>query len=250
MAYLRDTAIVLKNEPFREHDARVTLYGRTHGKLSAVARAGRRAGAKALGHLEPFSEVEVMIAIGDAFDKLAVARMTKPRLNLREQLAPLMIFGPLLHAIDVSTQPGVADETIYFLLEEALDVGDRLPEEPSSARGRLLRAAVSFKLLHALGYGPRVDRCGFCESSCDQQAWWQADQAQVVCASCVQSNRIPVYGRHELSALALRLLRVLRERPLKEVLSITAPVIIFETASAFVEACVQQTPVLGERGKV
>ena len=40
--YLRDRAIVLRNEPFREHDRKVVLFGMQHGLLEAVARGASR----------------------------------------------------------------------------------------------------------------------------------------------------------------------------------------------------------------
>jgi len=42
MSYIRDRVIVLKSEPFREHDSWLTCYGKEQGKLIAVARGARR----------------------------------------------------------------------------------------------------------------------------------------------------------------------------------------------------------------
>src|SRR3989338_2779477 len=103
MSYLRDTAIVLRREPFREEDAWLTLFSKHHGKLEAVARSGHRLEAKALGHADVFSEVEVMIAKGRSFDKLAVVHLVRPRHNLRQSLPALIMAGGFLNLVDALT---------------------------------------------------------------------------------------------------------------------------------------------------
>src|SRR6516164_59157 len=86
MPYLRDTVYVLRTEPFREHDAWISMYGREHGKLEAVARGFRNAKAKQHGHLEPLTKTEVMIAVGASVDKLAVAHAVGAQTDLRSRL--------------------------------------------------------------------------------------------------------------------------------------------------------------------
>lgn len=206
--YLRDTAIILKSEPFREYDARVTMYGARHGKLVAVARAGKRFGSRALGHLEPFSEVEVMIAKGSSFDKLAVATLVRPRLALRERLSTLAIAGALVHLIDRLTHLEAGDIAIFYLLKETVDLAEGSTEEPSSERSRLLLAGASLKLLDVLGYAPQFDP--------------------------------------SLHPLTLRVLRFLRARPLKEILGLTASLELFQTVSSTVEAALEHTPLSAE----
>jgi DNA repair protein RecO (recombination protein O) len=208
MAYLRDTAIVLKCEPFREHDAWLTLYGRTHGKMTAVARGARRMDAKCLGHIEPLSEIEVMIAKGVTFDKIAVAKLTRPRSALRERLGTLAVAGAFAHLIDKLTHPEVGDAAIYHLLSETLDLSTKLERDPSSERGRLLLAATSLKLLDALGYAP---------------SWEETMESDTA-----------------------RLLRFMRTRPLGDLLHLTAPTDLFTTASSAVENAMMRAPLQTE----
>lgn len=212
MAYLRDRVFVLKNEPYREHDARIVMYGREHGKLVAVARGMRRMGAKHLGHLEPLSQADVMVAVGKAFDKLAVAQAVMPRLGLREDLGAMAVLGPLAHLVERLTRPGVADPLIYDLLNEVADVWQSTDQLPSPERGRLILAASSLRLLDALGEAP------------DLNALEMADLPEGV----------------------MTLLRFMRLRPLQDLLAITAPASIFVAASAVIETAVERTPLAGK----
>lgn len=208
MAYLRDRVFILKNEPFREHDARVVMYGREHGKLSAVARGVRRIGAKHLGHLEPLSNADVMIAIGQSFDKLAVAQAVTPRTGLREDLGAMAVLGPLAHLVESLTRPGVADPSIYALLEEVADIWQSTDRLPSPERGRLILAAASLRLLDALGEAPDFD----------------------------------AIDHEDMPGGVMTLLRFMRLRPLRDLLAVTAPSNLFVATSAVIETAVEKTP--------
>ncbi len=151
--YLRDTVFILKSEPFREHDSRVTMYGRVHGKMSAVARGSRRMSAKHLGHLEPLTVAEVMIAHGQSFDKLAIAR----RVTVSSpDLASLALAGAFSSLVDSLVGFGVPETALFDLLLQTRDVfvdgGIPTPE-----RARFLYAAATLKLLDILGYAPVLD---------------------------------------------------------------------------------------------
>lgn len=208
MAYLRDRVFVLKNEPFREHDARVVMYGREHGKLMAVARGMRKIGAKQLGHVEPLSQADVMIAIGSTFDKLAVAQAVEHRAGLRQDLGAMAVLGPLAHLVEVLTRPGVADVSIYHLLEEATDLWKSTEQLPSPERGRLILAAASLRLLDALGEAPNFEEL----------------------------------DHEDMPDGVMTLLRFMRLRPLKDLLAITAPSTLFVATSAVVETAVERAP--------
>lgn len=158
MPYIRDKAFVLRIEPFREYDLRVSLYGERYGKLIAVARGARRQGAKQAGHLEPLNCVEVMIAPGKAFDKLAVARAVDVRPRLRERLYVIAICAGLSNTLDALTRPGTPDPGIFKLMAELQDSLLAFREAPSPERGRLLLSVAHDRLLKELGYAIEFDR--------------------------------------------------------------------------------------------
>ncbi|MEK7473902.1 MAG: DNA repair protein RecO [Patescibacteria group bacterium] len=207
MPYLRDIAYVLKSEPYREHDAWITLYGREHGKLEAVARGVRNWKAKQHGHLEPLTKADVMIAVGASFDKLAVAHAVSAQTDLRSHLGAMAMFGSFANLVDRLTRPGVADRDVFDLLEELAATWRRAIREPSPERARLLYAAASLRLMDRLGYAPS-------------------------------------FTHAEIGIEARKLLQVLSSTPLSFTLSVTAPGLVFREAAAAVEAALEQTPLL------
>lgn len=246
MSYLRDRAVVLKKEPFREHDARVTLYGQTLGKMSAVARGSERWEAKQLGHLEPFSEVEMLIAKGAAFDKLAVARVVSPRPRLRVHLGSIAIAGAFFDVVDRLTRPGIVDEDLYRLLTDVLDLADVSDAQPSSERGRLLFAAACLKSLDILGFAPQLGQCLRCLKHVEEPAWFLASEGGLACAACVREVRRELPQAITLPPHALRLLRLLRARPFPEILRVTAGADLFACVSSLVESSLHHAPLIAE----
>jgi DNA repair protein RecO (recombination protein O) len=219
MSYLRDTAIILKAEPFREQDTWVTMYGREHGKLIAVARGARRMSAKSLGHLQPCSEVEVMIAKGAAFDKLAVVQVVRPRVELRQCLEGMALAGAFVDALERLTRPAFADRDIHTLLVEVLDTSACLKAEMSPLRGQVLFAAASLKLLGLLGYAPSLDACARCRGTIEAM-WLTSEASGFVCGSCIRTTVGRVHG--PLPGRTDSLVRFLRAASLADILRVTA----------------------------
>lgn len=205
MPYIRDIAYVLRSEPYREHDAWITLYGREHGKLEGVARGVRRWKAKQHGHLEPLTKADVMIATGASFDKIAVAHAVSGQTDLRLRLGAMAMFGSFADLVDRLTHPGVPDPDLFYLLDELASAWRQTLREPSPERARLLYAGASFRLLSSLGYAPTFEADAMDEAS-------------------------------------LRLLRFLTEAPLASALSVSAPPAVFASVSRAVEGALEHAP--------
>lgn len=160
MPYLRDRVIVLKKEPYREHDRRYFMYGREHGLLSAVARGAALPKSKQAGHLEPFSESEVMIAQGKAFDKLAVARLiTFPRSVDQPLLASLFLMRNVCEMVMSLTMPGIADDRIFYLLQELITACTAVRPQDRGVL-TLLHQLTILRLLGFLGFAPQTAKAG------------------------------------------------------------------------------------------
>lgn len=205
MPYLRDRVIVLKKEPYREQDRRYVMYGKEHGLLVAVARGSSVRTSKQAGHLEPFSESEVMIAKGSAFDKLAVARLIRAPRGLR--LGGYAICGGVADLIIRFIHPGIADDRIFDILCDVVRTSETMAADPSPERARLLWSAAALRLLDILGFAPRIERSG--------------------------------EGTTPVPSLALA--AFMRRSPLADVLRVTGTTDVFDAASAFVDEALRLT---------
>lgn len=215
MPYLRDRVIILRKEAFRESDRRYTMYGHEHGLLMAVARGSSRHSSKQAGHLEPFTESQVMIAKGAAFDKLAVASMIEAPVvspGFASRIGCYAIAGAFADVVVQFSRPGIVDERVFFLLKEVLHVLKEIPASPSPDRARLLLSGAILKLLDVSGFAPEL-------------------------------KPLPMGA----SPLPWRsLVRFMRTSPLGQLLHVTATIDVFRTACQFVDEALEHTPLQHE----
>lgn len=68
MPLYRDDAVVLRTHKLGEADRIVTMLGRQHGKIRAVAKGVRRTGSKFGSRLEPFMVADVQLYEGRSLD--------------------------------------------------------------------------------------------------------------------------------------------------------------------------------------
>jgi DNA repair protein RecO len=241
MAYLRDTVFVLRNEPYHEKDAWVSLYGQTHGKIIAIAKGARAWDAKQRGHLEPFSCAEVMIAKGAAFDRVAVAQSQGASFCFSADLGMLAVAGGIVDLVDRLTHPEVGDERVFHLLAETWVALGQLQGAFSVERGRLLVSVVSGRLLHVLGYRLDFDACARCRRPVVGTAFGSAEAGGLICQECRHASSAwdePLF----LSEPALKLLRFFDASPLEKVFHVTAPTAVFQEINRLMEAFVKVAP--------
>lgn len=252
MPYIRDRAIILRSDPFREHDRRVVMFGMQHGLLEAVARGASAAQAKQAGHVVPLTEAEVLVAKGAAFDKLAVARTIHASRLLRRRLGALAFVGGFFDLFVRLQRPGIVDVELYALLSEVLALADALPDEPSLDRARLLYAAASLKLMDRMGFAPPLSACASCrepfaiaaDASLHEPLYLLPTDGSFVCPDCARTLRRAYPNAQSVSPHTLCLLRFARREPLARILALTGSSESFQSASSIVSTLLEQTPLL------
>jgi DNA repair protein RecO len=247
MPYLRDRAIILRSESFREHDRRIVMFGLNHGLMEAVARGASAKQSKQGGHIVPLIEVEVLVAKGAAFDKLAVAKTVTPRHMLRRRLGGLAFAGAFSDLFERLQRPGIVDEDLYVLLSDVLDVAEALPEEPSAERARLLYSAAALKLLDRIGFAPALSACASCREGFDvntEETWLLPADGSFLCPDCYRTVRRAYPNAEQVPTQTLGLLRFIRREPLKLILSLGGESGVFRQASAVTTLLLQQAPLM------
>jgi DNA repair protein RecO len=245
MPYLRDRAIILRSESFREHDRRVVLFGMEHGLLSAVARGASAKGAKQGGHLVPFSEAEVLIAKGLAFDKLAVATVVHPARVLRQRLTGLAVAGAFTDLLERLQQPGIVDDDVYRLLQDLLASAAELPDASSAERAKLLYSAAALKLLDRIGFAPPLSGCASCREGflpLTEQVWLLPTDGTLLCPDCFRVVRRATPNAKPVAIQTLALLRFLRRETLGSIRLLSGTSEVFRAASQVISTLLQQAP--------
>ena len=245
MSYLRDRAVVLRSQAFREHDRRLVLFGRQHGLIEAVARGASAAVSKQGGHMVPFTEVEVMVAKGVVFDKLAVARTVRAWPRVRAGLGGLAVAGAFADVFAHMQRPGIVDADAYTLMTDLLDALQVLPGEPSVERARLLYAAGVLKLLDRMGFAPPLSACVSCREAFAVETgavWLLPTEGTFVCPDCYRVVRRAHPTAQEIPMTVLGLVRFLRREPLARVFALAGDSEAFRGAAGVVLMLLEQAP--------
>ncbi len=195
----RLTAIVLRRRDMGEADRLLTVLARDQGKLTLLAKGVRRQASRKAGHLEPFTQADLLVARGKSLDIITQADTIKAHRHLREDLWRSSWAYYVAELADAFTQEADPNPTLFDLLADTLD---RLEETAVD-----LALAVRYYELHVLslaGYQPQLFRCVQCDTLLKPEVnFLSIERGGCLC---------PSHGAHRADTLALPLpvLKVLR----------------------------------------
>ncbi|GIK30360.1 MAG: DNA repair protein RecO [Chloroflexi bacterium] len=82
----RTPALILRRRDFGEADRLLTVLTPGHGRRDVIAKGARRPAGKRTGHVELYTEADMLINVGRDLDIAAQTTLTQPWLPLREDL--------------------------------------------------------------------------------------------------------------------------------------------------------------------
>ena len=168
--------------PYREGDVIATFLSESAGKLTAIARGGRRSSKRLGGTLEPFHTIQIDFEdTGKELVTLNEATVATLRGQLVQNLDALdaagtaMRWGRFLFPTR-SEEPIAWNAVVRFL--------DAVEENPAQAKIELIR--VGFDLLAAFGYAMDFEKCVRCGKTCPEASSALMDPARggTVCRAC------------------------------------------------------------------
>jgi DNA repair protein RecO (recombination protein O) len=176
----RDEAVVLRTHKLAEADRIVTLLTREHGRVRAVAKGVRRTTSRFGSRLEPFTHVDLMLAVGRNLDTVTQAETLSSFSgtlgnDYERYTAGTVMLETAERLATEEKQPSVQQ---FLLLVGGLRVmaaGERRPAQVLDSY--LLRA------LSVAGYAPSFDACAHCGLE-GPHRWFNPSMGGVLCATC------------------------------------------------------------------
>jgi DNA repair protein RecO (recombination protein O) len=198
---LRVEAIVLRHSDWGEADRLLGLFTRELGKVRAVAKGARKPRSRKAGHLEPFTQVSLLLARGRDTLIVTQAEAIDPHLALREDLVRVGYAAYVVELLDRFTYEEGENFALYRLLVETLQ---RLDKETDSA---FCVRYYEMRLLDLVGFRPRLQQCMHCEGQIlAEDQFFSAELGGTLCPKCGPE----VTGSRPVSVGALRVLRHLQ----------------------------------------
>ena len=159
MPLYSDEAIVLRTRKLAEADRIITLLTREHGVVRAVARGVRRTSSKFGSRLEPFTHVDLQLAVGRNLDTVTQAVTRDPfgaviSADYDRYTAASVMLETSEHLVAEEREPSVQQYLLLVGGLRAMTAGERRPGDVLDSF--LLRS------LAVAGYAPSFDACARC----------------------------------------------------------------------------------------
>jgi DNA repair protein RecO (recombination protein O) len=152
--------IILNRYDFRERDSKVAVYTEDRGKLNLVVRGTKTLKSKLAGHIEPFNEVDIMVARGRIYDYLAGASTRQAFFVIKSDVDRLEFAGKGVKLFNDLIREGLVDQNLFELLNTFLSELNK--KAISFSTVQFIYSSYVLKLFSLLGYSPILDRCVAC----------------------------------------------------------------------------------------
>ena len=185
----RTQAIVLGHMEFGEADRILRLFTLERGKITAIAKGVRKIRSRKAGHLEPFTEVTLFMAMGRNMDIITQAETINPHMGLRQDLQLVGMAAYVLEVLDCFTFEEGQNIAMFRLLSNTLT---RLE---SQADAKTVVHYYELRLLDLLGFRPQLFSCIDCrETIIEQDQYFSPLAGGVACPKCgrLRSEAWPV----------------------------------------------------------
>jgi DNA repair protein RecO (recombination protein O) len=179
----RDEAIVLRTRKLGEADRIITLLTRQHGLVRAVAKGVRRTTSKFGSRLEPFTHVDLQLAVGRNLDTITQAEthgsFAAPLgADYQCYTAGTAMLETAERLVVEEREPAVQQFLLLLGALRAMASGER-------AAGHVLDSYL-LRSLAVAGYAPSCSDCAHCGRE-GPHRWFNPSMGGVLCSTC----RIP-----------------------------------------------------------
>ena len=176
---LKVEAVVLRHSDYGEADRLLTIFTREQGKLRAIAKGVRKMQSRKAGHLEPFTQVALMLAQGHDLWIVTQAEAIESLQPLREDLTRIGYAGYVVELLDRFTYEEGQNWQLYQLLVETLK---RLSQEEEAF---VPVRYYEMRLLDLLGFRPMLFECALCGKTIQpEDQYFSAERGGVLCPDC------------------------------------------------------------------
>ncbi len=143
--------IVLRSMDLGEADRVLTVLTPRLGKLRVIAKGVRRTRSRIGGALEPFSDVQLVLAVGRTFDVVTSSSLEDPHLGLRNDLHSTAAAWYVVELADRFCEGAADSHEAFRLLAQALAGLDAPPAEVTR---EVVARWFELHLLDAMGSAP------------------------------------------------------------------------------------------------
>lgn len=141
--------IVLARKNYGEADRILSVYSKSYGRVSFIAKGSRRPKSKKRGHIEVFNHIRFQAAVGRGLDIMTEAEIIDNFSGVRKSLKKISLAYYLSEVIGRITHEGEPNLELFNLISESFG------KLKTTNRLKKLRLEFISDLLILLGYWPK-----------------------------------------------------------------------------------------------
>ncbi len=208
-------AIVLSRQTFREYDCRISLYSFDYGRLDLVVRGAKKAKSKLAGHIEPITEINLMIIKGRQYNYLGSALTSNSFFRLKNDYNLLLNGALVIRMVNKIIKQGEIDIRMYYLIYEYLQALNS--RNVSKYLVDLFLFYFLLKFIFYLGYYPHFDSCMVCGKRGKKiKYFFDYEQGGVICEFCKKNKKLNLL----ISVEAIDLMKKILNSKIEEMINI------------------------------
>ncbi len=233
MSLFSSPAVVLRRRDFGDFDLILTLYARSEGKITVIAKSAKKSTRRFPGVLELFSVIHAVLRKGrrGAMPVLQEASLLKAHPIIRTDFKKTAYASYWAEIVDEWSEEGSAQPEMYHLLDHVLKGLDQ-----GWAMDESLSLLFQIRFLRLSGMHPNLTHCRVCKAALEDlpgaRVYFDLAKGAPVCHKC-RSSRVKPYL---LPKGLLKQLQWMAEADLDAARRIRWTGDALETASLFVEA--------------
>ncbi len=180
--YIKTEAIVLRSTDYSESDRILTLFTRTNGKLSAIAKGAKKSKRRFVGRLDVVTCVEAMLFKSRSMElaRLDEARLIDGYTELKGDMERLGYASYMVELADEFTPPGEPNEAMFEHLKGFLHMLRGAVSTESAAR------FFEVRLLDIAGLMPHLTGCVSCrKDTVEERMCFVMVRGGLLCRGCM-----------------------------------------------------------------
>ena len=212
MAFLKTRGIVIKEVSTGEADKIITIFSRNRGRISALAKGGKRSKSKLSAGSQFMCYGEYVLYSGKDMYMVNSCEVLEPFYEIRNDMVKLTYAAHFMDIVQEIIQENQPSPKLLQLLLNSLYMLSKTGKPPE-----LISRVFEFRALSTAGYAPHVRNCMLCGLEAEKSYAFSFSKCGFICEreSCSAEDRFAV----ELSPGAAKALQYIIYARMEELFS-------------------------------
>lgn len=189
MSFLKTRGIVIREVSIGEADKIITIFSRNRGRISALARGGKRPKSKLAAASQLMCYGEYMLYSGKELYTVNSCEVIEPFYEIRNDMVKLTYAAHFMDIVFEIAQENLPAPKLLQLLLNSLHMLSKTEKQPA-----LISRIFELRALVTAGYAPHVRHCMNCGQEAEKYYSFSFEKCGLLCdrAECLAVDRLSI----------------------------------------------------------